>query len=88
MIFRFDGDGVADSVVGELPKADTIYEPTDAMLDHLGRLLVFDERTSIVHVFDSEGRHQRTIGAMGARSGQFQKPQLGGTQSRSSYQTQ
>ena len=55
-IVRVDGDGVVEHCVGERATRNLLYQPTLAVLDHLGRLLIFDERNGAIHAFDLDGQ--------------------------------
>lgn len=53
---RLDEEGVVDLIVGRGRDSSELTEAASLHLDHLGRILVQDERTRAVHVFDRTGR--------------------------------
>ncbi len=53
---EIDDDGQVCRIVGEQPRDDQISAPGAAFVDNHGRILVQDERTADVHVFDSAGK--------------------------------
>jgi hypothetical protein len=55
-LLHVNGEGLVDRVVGSAPDPDRIDAIAAIVVDPMGRLLVGDERTGAVHVFDAEGR--------------------------------
>jgi DNA-binding beta-propeller fold protein YncE len=58
------------------PKAGEgrLFSPTNLALDKEGRLWVTDTGAFVVQIYDSEGRHLRTIGQLGVGAGHFARP--------------
>ena len=55
-LYRLDEHGVADLALGAEPKDDELSRIGACAIDELGRVLVQDEATHAVHVFDAEGK--------------------------------
>ncbi len=53
---QLDASGVVERCVGAGAEEDVLHEPGAALVDPLGRIVVQDERTANVFVFDAGGR--------------------------------
>jgi streptogramin lyase len=56
-LVRLDGTGIVDHVIGDPPSEVQLGDVGSAFIDHTGRILMADQRTNAVHVFDSQGQH-------------------------------
>ncbi|MCK6447707.1 MAG: hypothetical protein L6Q99_15045 [Planctomycetes bacterium] len=55
-LVRLNEQGVVDRVLGDAPSDASLGEVEHAFVDHTGRILLADERTHAIHVFDAQGK--------------------------------
>lgn len=55
-LFRLDEKGVVDLEIGAKVSADVLGVPSATAIDVFGRVLIQDEKTGAVHVFDENGK--------------------------------
>lgn len=55
-LVRLNEQGVVDHVLGDAPSDASLGEVEHAFVDHTGRILLADERTHAIHVFDAQGK--------------------------------
>lgn len=55
VLLRLEEDGVADLALGRTHAAELLDDPRSAVIDPLGRALLFDASTRAVHAFDRTG---------------------------------
>ena len=54
-LYTLDASGAIDSTIGEQSDIETMHDPSNAVVDPLGRIHIFDSHTRAVHVFDRTG---------------------------------
>lgn len=58
----------------ETDEKKRLFQPTNLLIDPLGRVIVSDTGGFSVKIFDQQGNHLRTIGELGVSPGQFALP--------------
>lgn len=55
-VVRLNESGIVEQVLGDAPDAFQLLEPDNCSVDSFGRILIGDDRTGAVHVFDRSGK--------------------------------